>query len=531
MRTGEAGLQFERMRGIRAGLKAARRRAALAALCALVSACATTEPHNNDPRYDLVEPTWGELFQSLGESLGDVVEISAPSSAAGRSPHTSSSSDSGSQQVRGSEPRGISEVVVKANGESLGAARDEAVRTALMATVEQLVVTDRLIENGEMVRNDILATQNGFVTGFEVLEENRNEFGEVEIRARVGISGETILNYVAMREGAETEIDGAALFAELQRSSSQRDVLSTMLDRFLKGYPWDVVSLQLDSIVPVEGRDDLVMLSVTAQSDSDWFIAAQQFFEQVAVMSYMAYVKFDQYNRRHAVEGFVRSEDRSYRMLPMGRELKVPTSHASAEYCFAPKPREREMSFLGITASMNTDVDEHGRIKARCYLMPAGEFLPTSWGKSDQGEFLLKAETSELALLVTLLDENGQSVVLDKQSRFGGCLLIQAGSNFPGIGFYMNPRTEGSPEAGLPFRIRTQHRWRERWESTPSSIVMSDVDAFFELVIDTESVDISRATIFRGRPVLFSERSNQVMKDMSSRFLDPKQVCQELQSQ
>src|SRR5690625_6702288 len=77
---------------------------------------------------------------------------------------------------------------------------DLAIREAMLSTVGQLVISDRLVQDSELIRNEVLATQNGFVERFEVQDEFINERGEVVLKARVDVSESTIVNYVRSEE-------------------------------------------------------------------------------------------------------------------------------------------------------------------------------------------------------------------------------------------------------------------------------------------------------------------------------------------
>ena len=482
------------------------RATAVASVMAL-AACTTAIENPSDPRYDMVTPTWGEVFSSLGDV------VSPPNSEGGET-----------------------EVVVEASGETRQAAREEAVRTALQSTVSQLVIADRLVRDSEVVKNEIFATQNGFVTGFEILDQGRTEYGEHEIRARVRVSEDTILNYVALREGAESEVDGASLFAEVRRSSGQREVLEAMIDRFVSGYPWEVVSLELMAIAPVEGRDDRVKAELVTNSQADYFIAFQQFLERVAEMSYKTSISFGRGRRYvgyHEVQAFVRSDDPKYVGLPRGEQLEVPTSYASVEYCIAPRPRKEKLFLLGW---ITTGVDEYGRVDARCYLLPPGDYLPPSWKARGSNAQIMRefGQGNAIGLLIAFLDEGGRSMVeTHAPEGVGECLLINGGRQYPAPGAYMRATSEGGSTRGLPFRMSLQSSRREQWDYRPSSIAMSDVQTHFDVVIRTNSVDFSRVQSFRGRPVIAGEMRNSpfVKKDPASPPVSPKKLCAELLAQ
>lgn len=474
----------------------------------LLSACTTTSSNGeNDPRYDMVTPTWGEIARSFG----DVV-----------------SSSSGE--------RGELEVVVEASGETRSAARDEAIRTALQSTVSQLVVTDRLVEGSDLVKDEIYATQNGFVTHFEVLQESRSDYGEYEIRARVRVSEDTILNFVALQEGVTSEVDGDSLFAEVRRGAGQEEVLRKMFERFVVGYPWDVVSLELSEIKPVTGHSDRVEARLMAQSETDYFIALQQFMERVSVLSYRSPVEFGDYMQPPVVEAFVRSEVRPTHRITRERPLQVPSTHPSTQVCIAPRPRRKEIGFLGTVV---LDTDERNRVYARCYLMPPGYYLPASWQVRDRGYGSRGSITrsfgqgSAVGLLVAFLDASGESAVKERASgRGGNCLLLGSDnrSRYPAPGAYMRSGTEWSPNQGLPFRLITQRSRGERWAPNPSTVIMSDIDTFFTAVFNLDQVDFNRVESFVGRPVISVDVNGQPygLKHLGGSPMALDELCDEL---
>src|SRR5690625_8050991 len=88
------------------------------------------------------------------------------------------------------------------------------------------------------------------VERFEVQDEFINERGEVVLKARVDVSESTIVNYVAAQHAQTSHVDGASLMAEIQRNTNHREALKAMFRRFFRGYPSEVVALELAEMVP-----------------------------------------------------------------------------------------------------------------------------------------------------------------------------------------------------------------------------------------------------------------------------------------
>lgn len=452
---------------------------------------------------------------------GQVVDRSSQNASGASARNTLGSVVSSSQ--RSTDERTVE---VMASGATRSQARDEAIRTALQSTVSQLVITDRLVQDSQVVRDDIFSTQNGFITAFEILNESRTEFGEYELRARVTVSERTILNYVALRQGPDSVVDGASLFAEVRRGVGQRSVLYEMFRRFAKGYPWDVVSLEMQSIRPFQGRSDLVVARTKAVSDSGYFVAMQEFLRQVERASYKTYYRFNRYGfYEPQVQGSIRSAVREERMLQRGDEwhsyLKTHTEH---QVCMVPRPRPRPGESRS-RGEIRTYVNHEGRSAGRCYVFPPGSYLHffsgwngiELWRDSDVGN------GDSVVFIVAFLDGNGRSAIRPgSPNRVGECMLVTRGGDFPQPGFHEIIAENGGPEWGLPFR------------SNFRVMVFSDMDAYFNMVFRTSEVDFDRVTAFRGRPLIRvrhpNGRFNQFlyMSDIAGPPVRPEQLCRQL---
>lgn len=411
---------------------------------------------------------------------------------------------------------GESIVEVEGIGATSAQAREEAIRTALQATVAQLVISDRLIENSEVVRDDIMTTANGFVTSFEILERSRTEAGEYRVQARVGVSEETILNYVSYQQGGESKMDGASLFAEVQRGNMHREALEQMLRRFVRGYPWDVIELKLDRVQPLSGASGSIRAEVTAVSDPEYFRAMEQFLANVASASYPSDVNFTMHDDHEPPLGPVRS----YR-----KDDHYDVSRRNILRFSEEQPATRVCLATGSNA-------KRGRYRGDCYIFPPGNYLSFLWESIDStypGRIAANWQAGTFMLLISFLDAAGQSVVRpDAPDRVGECLLVGRGGDYPEPGIYQSYDSGAKPTL-----------WFRAYPTQPATLKLSDADVTFNLILRTSDFDVSRAAAFRGRPVLVSrgivgrERRRpgggiEYRMDITGDPMDPEALCDEL---
>lgn len=141
-------------------------------------------------------------------------------------------------------------VEVEATGESIEQARRNAVTAALQETMAQLVLADRAVEDGQLVRDRLLSTVNGFIREFEVIEMVEREL-EYWIRARVGVSSADIENYVGyLISSGRSGIDGESVFQEIDRRKMQAASLRRILSHLVRGVPLYRFSVEVDEIGP-----------------------------------------------------------------------------------------------------------------------------------------------------------------------------------------------------------------------------------------------------------------------------------------
>lgn len=150
-------------------------------------------------------------------------------------------------------------VRVKGFGATEADARQDAVRAALQQTMQQLIVTDRVIRDDQIVRDRIMSTMNGYVETFARVGGGQADSG-VYVEADVTVSPSRITNFIAGTSSTASEVDGGSLFAESQRDIDQRRSRGEIFDRLLEGYPGSAMQTRVLSIVPdAHSAGDFVM--------------------------------------------------------------------------------------------------------------------------------------------------------------------------------------------------------------------------------------------------------------------------------
>jgi len=530
----------------------------LAAVIILMAGCATTSEvkEEEDPRYEMITPSGrevaGEFFSALGglvtafsksnqDSRVSYLEYSYMDLGAGGFKNSRGGRASRATSVN-AEGNGLGErrVVVEGVGNSRSEARDDAIREAMLSTVGQLVISDRLVQDSELIRNEVLATQNGFVERFEVQDEFINERGEVVLKARVDVSESTIVNYVAAQHAQTSHVDGASLMAEIQRNTNHREALKAMFRRFFRGYPSEVVSLEMAEMVPVRGQSDKVRATIRASSDANYFIAMQQFLERVSVLSYRTPLGFEKGFRYPQVGDFLQSDVISTTTVPQGG-LRVPSTYPSTQVCSAPRPRLRTCRVIG---EMVDGVTSDGRLYGRCYLMPPGDFISAALTPEDKpigsgpkrhiynlwDEVGLGGRES---LLVAFMDAQGRSAVNDgAPGKVGGCMILGGGRgavNSPGMAMFSSA-PKGTSRYGLPFRLHFQGNRSGKRDQAAGTIILSDTDAYYSVVFSVDHVDFDRVQSFVGAPVILlnHDGKTQVLKEPWGETVSVDEACQEL---
>lgn len=363
---------------------------------------------------------------------------------------------------------------VTGHGQSREQARFDAMRLALQQSVKQLIIADRIVESGELMRDRVMSTLNGHIASFVLIEVREDASSEFAVTADVGVSRSSIRNFMAYEQGEQSEVDGESLFAELDRLEKQSEAIDAMLTNALSAYPSDAFRVSLESIGP--GKAGSVDLEIGLRSVNEFF---GSFRELVKTLS----------------ERFIQMENRTdffHQSYP--RNMYEPLD--ATRICFT----------QGVISDRGTPVD------ASCGLLPEGDYFRgvfkgqfgvdvgsahtvggfsyseyESHSDAQEAKSALPSHAtySNAEVVFALLDKSGHSVITTDD----GCLS----SYDPGQATVFNgiPDTFGGR---FPFAFRT--------DSDGLYMYFGEVDSKFTVSIPRSSVDAAKAQRFVGTLVL-----------------------------
>jgi hypothetical protein len=173
-------------------------------------------------------------------------------------------------------------VRVKGYGATASEARQDAVRAALQQTMEQLIVTDRVIKDDQIVRDNIMSTMNGYVEKFTQIGGGQVNGGAF-VEADVTVSPSKITNFIASRPSATSEVDGGSLFAESQREMGQQRSKGAIFDKLLDGFPGSVMKARVLSIAPDDEKAGDFIVKVEVSYSDEWVRAFTSGLQALAV--------------------------------------------------------------------------------------------------------------------------------------------------------------------------------------------------------------------------------------------------------
>jgi hypothetical protein len=252
------------------------------------------------------------------------------------------------------------------SGETLFEAKQDAIRQALQASLEQLIVVDRAISDTKVIRDKVISTMNGYVEKFVLLDVQQNNAG-FRIRADIGVSESLIQNFVGTTTGSDSTFDGGALFAEQNRREAQESIeqlrLQTnglILDRLFRGYPTDVLNVSLDGI-GLDDREPSVL-------NFDFVISYNQSFINALTSTLEALSNFECDTPPNSLFGaYERRKLSNNSSYYAGNDLGWLVSGRSTDGCPTESGTRNNQDDVFCVASNNV----------RCFALPAGDYCET----------------------------------------------------------------------------------------------------------------------------------------------------------
>ncbi|MDZ7790355.1 MAG: hypothetical protein U5L08_07680 [Xanthomonadales bacterium] len=147
-------------------------------------------------------------------------------------------------------------------------------------------MSDRIISQGEIVKDQILTTLNGFIHDVTIVSSDRTSHGEIVIVIDVEVSEQAIANFVSIVEGSAASVDGESVFAEAERARKHSAVVSDVLMRIMDGYPRDAVEVTPSGVTV--SADGNLLIDFELGPVSSFYTSLRQTLEALSMDSFPA---------------------------------------------------------------------------------------------------------------------------------------------------------------------------------------------------------------------------------------------------
>ena len=125
---------------------------------------------------------------------------------------------------------------ITGQGETSYEARQDAVRQALQMAVDQLVISQQVVENDRLTLDKISSTMNGFVSAFTPIR-SYSENGIVFLEADIIVSQSRIENFIGWTKGARANISSDNILASVQAERLARTARAEMIAALFRDFP------------------------------------------------------------------------------------------------------------------------------------------------------------------------------------------------------------------------------------------------------------------------------------------------------
>jgi formylglycine-generating enzyme required for sulfatase activity len=155
-------------------------------------------------------------------------------------------------------------VRVTGRGETPFEARQDAVRQALQQKVDQLVISQQIVEGDRLTLDKISSTMNGFVNQFTPIRRYEDK-ALYFVEADVVVSESRIENFIGSVKGARTNVNSENILAGVQAEKLAREARSEMIRSLFLGFPADVMEASSPSFKINDNNPELINFQLEAR--------------------------------------------------------------------------------------------------------------------------------------------------------------------------------------------------------------------------------------------------------------------------
>lgn len=127
-------------------------------------------------------------------------------------------------------------IEVAGDGDNTQQARMNGFRLAVEQAIGTLISSETEVQNGRIIRDEIISYAAGFVDRFEIINEQATARG-VRVSMRVWVKKSALSDRLLNRTGASGQIDGARASVQLQTLNQERATGDALLQQVLNDFP------------------------------------------------------------------------------------------------------------------------------------------------------------------------------------------------------------------------------------------------------------------------------------------------------
>ena len=136
-----------------------------------------------------------------------------------------------------SDNRKIYYIEVEGHGDNATQARDNGFRLAVESALGSLISSETEVQNGRIVRDEIISYAAGFVDRFTIVEIGTASNGQIAVRMKVWVARSALSDRLLNRSERSGEVDGARASVQLQTLNQERATGDALLAQVLADFP------------------------------------------------------------------------------------------------------------------------------------------------------------------------------------------------------------------------------------------------------------------------------------------------------
>ena len=136
-----------------------------------------------------------------------------------------------------SDNRRIYYIEVEGHGATPTQARDNGFRLAVEQALGTLVSSETEVNNGRIVRDEIISYASGYVDRFTIVSTETSPTGDSRVRMKVWVGRSALADRLLNRSEQSGQVDGARASVQLQTINEERATGDALLQQVLNDFP------------------------------------------------------------------------------------------------------------------------------------------------------------------------------------------------------------------------------------------------------------------------------------------------------